>query len=114
MFTRTTCTCMCRTRCALKFVDNFHTCIDPACYITAIVWQLQSDWMSCLPENLIMYMYSCTCMYMCTHVKCIYMCMFLCFPTVPRGKRQWKAYHAVLKGFMLYFTAVSEITVPWI
>ena len=37
-------------------------------------------------------------------------CIMVCvLSTVARGKRQWKAYHAVLKGFMLYFTAVGEI-----
>lgn len=29
--------------------------------------------------------------------------------TVPRGKRQWKAYYAYLKGFLLYFAPVSQL-----
>lgn len=30
-------------------------------------------------------------------------------PPVPRGKRQWKAYYAYLKGFLLYFAPVSAV-----
>lgn len=40
--------------------------------------------------------------------KCIIFSKF----TVARGKRQWKAYYAYLKGFLLYFAPVSLILLP--